>query len=314
MDLDSSFAFQSTTPLMPTTSASTAPKPPLVADSDVLQGLVGEWEGTGLNLIWRPVQLSEGNDRFLEINVTTEKLRFAEIPGAIPNRGLLQGDLSMAGLHYLQQVSDSNLHQGLHVEPGVWLSIPATDDPPVPPSVARLASIPHGTTIVAQGMATSTDEAPNIPSASITPGGPDGSPFFEQDLENTTLFRTSGVGLTGVVQGMLDNPNILLAPSEMKIVRTTEYHVFTSAAAPLIGGGTANTAFLQGLPTSDAPPPATGPNALAAQLESIFWLQTTEGSELPDILQYTQTVTLTFNGIDWPHVSVATLHRKRHLL
>ena len=31
--------------------------------------------------------------------------------------------------------------------------------------------------------------------------------------------------------------------------------------------------------------------------------------ELSHLLQYTQTVLLNFNGLSWPHVSVATLRR-----
>jgi hypothetical protein len=52
---------------------------------------------------------------------------------------------------------------------------------------------------------------------------------------------------------------------------------------------------------------ADGPNAVAARVSSTFWLHTTQGSAQPDLLQYSQPVLLNFNGINWPHVSVATL-------
>jgi hypothetical protein len=225
----------------------------------------------------------------------------------------------MTGVHYLQQVSDANLHQGLHIEPGVWLSIPTTTDPPVPATVARLGSIPHGTTIVAQGTATRTDQAPNIPEASITPfsiGDPNQTVAFSEQtlpLDQEAPFRTSGVGLRGVTLSMLNNPNSFLEPLD-NVVATTTFQVSTLATPPVVGGGTANTAFLQGLPPSSIPPPTPGPNADGAQLVATFWLQTTEGSKEPDVLQYSQTVLLNFNGISWPHVTVATLRKHHRLL
>lgn len=301
MDLTPGWAFQPTTP--PT------PVPPAPApDLGSLQGLAGTWAGSGLNTIWRPNQPAQGSDRFLEINLTSENLEFDVVPGTIPNRGFLQGDLIMTGLRYLQQISDSNLNAGLHLEPGLWLSVPATTDPALPATVARLASIPHGTTIVAQGVASSSNGPPTIPVVSITPfaiGNPTSLVTFpEQTLATPSNFRTSGAGLTGVTQAMLDNPNSVLATEAagLNITTTTTLQVSSDDATPVLGGGTANTAFLQG--GSD------GPNAVAARVTSTFWLQTTQGSGEPDVLQYTQTVLLNFNGLSWPHVTVATLKRQ----
>ncbi|HZT93906.1 MAG TPA: heme-binding protein [Gaiellaceae bacterium] len=310
MQLDPNFAYQ---PTPPTPPAPTPPPPPAPPPSPgpnpelgLLEALIGTWQGTGLNVIWRPDQPASGSDRFLEINLTSENLAFEVIPGDIPNRGLLQPDLTMAGLHYLQQVSDSNLSAGLHLEPGLWLNIPATNDPSLPATIARLATIPHGTSIVAQGLASpATTGPPAIPAASISPfpiGNPSAaSPFSEQTLTNQTNFRTSGQGLTGVTQDMLDNPNSVLtnAASGLTIASTITLQVSTDDTTPILGGGIANTAFLEGGPD--------GPNALAARATSTFWLQTTQDSAQPDLLQYSQTVLLNFNGLSWPHVSVATL-------
>ncbi len=50
-------------------------------------------------------------------------------------------------------------------------------------------------------------------------------------------------------------------------------------------------------------------NANATQMDAIFWIETVkqpDGTETLQ-LQYTQTVILNFLGIDWPHISVATL-------
>ena len=168
--------------------------------------------------------------------MTSEQLDFTPINGPIPNRGLLQPDINMFGLTYLQQISDANLHAGLHIEPGLWVAIPHTTDPNVVPTVARLASIPHGTTIVAQGTATTSAAAPpsRIPASSRSPSASRPEiDFPEQTLTNHTSFRTSGAGLTGVTQAMVNNPNSILqaALAGQHITATTTLHV-TSTDKP----------------------------------------------------------------------------------
>jgi hypothetical protein len=274
-----------------------------------LAGLAGHWRGTGFNVIWRPdhVPGNPGQDRFLELNLTSEQLTFDPIPGAIPNRGLLQDDINMFGLTYLQQISDSNLDAGLHIEPGIWARVPETEDPAEPETVVRMASIPHGTTIVAQGLSRTVNGGPLIQDVSIKPfpiGAP-GNPitFPEQDLGTATQFRTPANGLVNITKTMVDNPNSVLQAAIVgqNITSTIVLNVSTSSA-PVLGGGTANTAFLQGGPD--------GPNAVAAQVSSIFWLETVQGeNENVQQLQYTQTVLLNFNGLSWPHITVATLRK-----
>ncbi len=313
MEISPEFSFIPTTELRPIHTPA-APAPPVApAELGDLGGLVGSWTGVGFNTIWRPNQPGLGSDRFLELNVTAETIEFDLIPGTIPNRGLLQGDLFMAGVHYLQQISDSNVkdpltHQnaGLHLEPGLWLSVPSTSSPLEPGSVARLASIPHGTTIVLQGFMQTTNGPPTIGPVSITPfviGNPAKTINFpEQTLATQSQFRTQGPGLNGVVQTMLDNPNsVLTHAAPAGVTTTTTLIVSSDAATPLLGGGTANTAFLQGGPG--------GPNADAALVDATFWLQTTAGSTEPNVLQYSQRVLLNFNGLSWPHVTVATLKK-----
>jgi len=270
-----------------------------------LAALAGKWTGSGFNVIWRPNHTT-GQDRFLELNVTSETLEFTPIPGTIPNRGLLQSDISMSGLTYLQQISDANLHAGQHIEPGIWVVIPKTTDPDEVPTVARLASIPHGTTILAQGTASTAAGGPRIPNTSIKPFSI-GQPlpefdFPEQTLTNQTSFRTSGAGLTGVTQNMVNNPNGILqaAIAAQHITTTTTLHV-TSTDTPVPGGGTANTAFLKG--------GADGPNANAVSVNATFWLETLQGESAPSQLQYAQTVLLNFNGLSWPHITIGTLRK-----
>ena len=306
MDLTADFAFQPLPPIEPDTAAITpaAAGPPL----GQLANLSGSWSGTGFNTIWRPHH--PGQDHFLELNVTTEELTFSPIAGSIPNRGLLQHDITMHGLSYLQQIQDSNVivngaAAGLHFEPGLWLTVPATTAPKEGATVARLASIPHGTTILAQGTAKTTSGAPSIPKVSITPfsiGSPNQTiPFDESNLSKPSQFRTQPPGLKNVTQAMVNNPNsVLTAHAKPNIASTTTLHVFTKNA-DIVGGGTANTAFLKGKANA---------NADAARMHATFWLQTPQGSNTPNFLQYSQVVLLNFAGLSWPHVTVGNLTRQ----
>jgi len=273
MNLEPNFAYNP--------NPSPPPPAPVPAPADalgLLAGLQGKWVGTGFNAIWRPNVLTSGQDRFLELNSTSEILEFDQIPGEIPNRGLLQPDISMGGLRYLQQISDVNLpasNNGLHIEPGVWLNIPSTTNPAVSASIARLGSIPHGTTILAQGLASLATGAPSIPLINLNPfsiGNPPGtSPFPEQNLATTTAFRTPATQLAGITQAMIDDPNSVLvaALAGHTIVSTVTLHV-SSADLPVEGGGTLNTAFLVG--------GAAGPNANAAVVTATFLARDGKGN------------------------------------
>ncbi|MBV8575752.1 MAG: LysM peptidoglycan-binding domain-containing protein [Acetobacteraceae bacterium] len=286
-----------------------------------LEGLKGTWIGNGFNVIWRPfhgVPPNPNQDHFLELNLTEETLRFEEIPGPIPNRGLLQPDINMFGLWYLQTIADANIKDpngvpaGLHLEPGIWATVPETDHPQEVPTVVRMASIPHGTTILAQGVASPSSEGPLIRDVSITPfeiGNPAKLiPFPESTLSNPSQFRTPREGLVGIDQAIVDNPNVVLkrAIEGITIKNTVVLDVSSDPSTPVLGGGVENTAFLQGSPNE-------GPNAQAADVRATFWIETlaspVEGG--PDFhqLQYTQRVLLNFNTLSWPHITVATLLR-----
>ncbi len=275
--------------------------------------LVGKWKGHGFNQIWRPFHGVQ--DRFLELNETIEQLEFDLIPGDIPNRGLLQADINLHGVRYLQQIQDAHVKgpngkpAGIHIEPGLWLTIPDTTNPQNPRTVARQANIPHGTSIVAQGTELPVlNGAPPFAPASITPftiAPPHTQIHFpEVNLGVPTAFRTPPADIPNVTQAMVNNPNIVLAQgiAGKNIVSTTTLKISTVPLnPPSTGGGTSNIAFLQGA--------AGGPNALAVQVDAIFWIETIKepSGAMKHQLQYTQTVLLNFNGLSWPHVSVATL-------
>jgi len=280
----------------------------------LLGGLRGIWKGTGFNQIWRP--LNGPQDRFLELNETKEVLQFVEIPGDIPNRGLLQADILLHGLTYLQKINDANVKKngkpaGIHIEPGIWVIVPPTTNPLDPQTVARLANIPHGTSLVAQGTATTSNGAPNFLPVSITPfviGQPNNLVPFpaESTLSNPPNFRTEPADIPHVTQAMLDNPNTLLtagiAGKNIKAVTTLRISTIPLVPPPA-GGGTSNIAFLEGT--------GGGPNAQSAEMDAIFWIEEFEDhhGKSKFQLQYSQRVLLNFNNLSWPHVSVATLEK-----
>jgi hypothetical protein len=275
--------------------------------------LRGRWEGRGFNQIWRPFDGLPERDRFLELNETAELLLFSEIEGDIPNRGLLQVDINLHGLTYLQQISDVNVLKngkptGIHIEPGIWIRVPGTTNPQDPETVARLANIPHGTSLVSQGTAKDGPIPLVFPPVDITPfviGQPANLiPFPETDLSIATQFRTSPAEIPHVTQQMVDNPNVVLAAgvAGKTIQSVTQLTISTTDLnPPASGGGTSNIAFLTG---------AGGkPNAQVAQMDATFWISDFVDKEgKPGLqLQYSQRVLLNFNGLSWPHVSVATL-------
>jgi hypothetical protein len=315
MDFEPGFELRPVDPLNSNNFKATAAKPSPLGP---LAPLAGTWKGNGFNTIWRPHQVGlpgepPKQDRFLELNLTAETLTFTPIPGEITNRGLLQPDIQMFGLTYLQQISDTISRTGIHIEPGVWATVPPTSNPAEDATVVRMASIPHGTTINAQGTSLLVNGGPKIDPVSITPfvigDPPKLIQFPESNLSIPTVFRFPQPPQLGEIsQAMVDNPNsaLLTAINGQNITHTTVLIISTTPTAPLVGGGTDNTAFLQG--------GAGGPNAQGAQVTAIFWIETVEPpNQRPFLqLQYTQTVLLNFNGLSWPHVSVATLRQQQH--
>jgi hypothetical protein len=255
-----------------------------------LAKLPGAWVGSGFNLIARP---DKHNDRpfFLELNATTETLEFTPISGPIPNRGSRQDDITFLGLTYLQRISDAVHGGGLHIEPGIWLSVPPTSAPAAPQSLVRLATIPHGNSLLAQGKAFKVPGPPKIEKISSTPIVVDTGQLVS-DLGYLDPYQTA-VLPPGVPEGSVANPNLFLqAGIEGKKIEETEVIVISTKPT----GGVENIPFLV-------------ENADALSMNAVFWIETinTEAGGTLLQLQYTQTVILRFDGIDWPHISVATL-------
>ncbi|HEY4240456.1 MAG TPA: heme-binding protein [Kofleriaceae bacterium] len=334
------------------------PAPPILVPSlGPLAHFTGTWKGRGFNTIFRPnngktpTHLPSGivlGDNVLELNLTEETLSFSSALGSVPNRGSGdQGDAFLNGVPYLQAINDITDPQrvtGIHLEPGIWAIVPTTTDPAERSTVTRMASIPHGTTVNAQGNFFTVAGGPQIDKVDITPssiatGAKIAPPFPSQTAANTDTPRIpQDLTGTGITQAMLDDPNSVLrdAIAGQHITQTTVISIATTPPPPLFDGGTTNIAFLR-------------PNARTVQMSATFWIETVAhtiripvhqpglplhvqpvvrpGQVAPTIelhpppgipvghlitvttfqIQYTQTVVLDFAGLHWPHVSVATL-------
>jgi hypothetical protein len=275
--------------------AAAAAAPPL----GPLAFFVGDFVGNGFNTIFRPdstttptplpnpVPPSTPHDNVLELNLTSETLSFSKSLGSVPNRGTgAQPDAFLNGVPYVQTVNDITIHGesvGIHFEPGLWIHVPATTIPTLGETVARMASIPHGTTIEAQGLVSpATPGAPTIDPVDITPIiNATGAKFrfpsqtatdpntlrIPQDL---SPFITRGT----ITQTMLDNPNSVLSDlvKKQKVLSTTTIFISTAPPPPagLFGGGTDNIAFLLGQANASAP------NAQSTKMTAVFWIETIE--------------------------------------
>jgi hypothetical protein len=243
-----------------------------------------------------------------------------------------------------------------------------------------MASIPHGVTIVAQGISSGRiagSPITHINSLNINPfpingaQNPPSQPLFPSQTATTPNTAripqdlTSYIAAGTITQPILDDPNTVLrnhlagqnVDSFVALVITTDaadaIHTPpipptpSAPTPPGFGGGSGEIAFLLG----DNNNPPRNPNATAFKMTAIFWIETIletivvppwrpghrplviQGKARPGGLptpvfsvkppkeitaptmitvpftqiQYTQTVFLNFNGLTWPHVSVATL-------
>jgi hypothetical protein len=293
--LPSDFIFGEVRPDNRVAALAAAAQPPPLGP---LAAFVGNWVGNGFNTIFRPnnsvtptplpIPVPAG-DNVLELNLTAESLSFSRSLGSVPNRGTTpQGDIFLNGVPYLQTITDITTHGesvGIHVEPGIWIHVPATTVPPLGESITRMASIPHGTTIEAQGTSVTVAGPPTINPVDITPfqtGNPANKvKFASQTASDPKTPRipqdlTSFIAAGTITQAMLDDPNSLLRNhiSKQKIISTNALIISTGAPPPPqllpFGGGVDNIAFLLGQAAANAP------NAQTLQMLAIFWVETIE--------------------------------------
>lgn len=288
-----------------------------------LAELAGDWRGHGFNLIslpdFDPALPSTGPKPFrLKLNATFETLEFTRIGGAVPNRGSEalppavggQLDVNNFGVTYLQKINDAVTINPLHIETGMWLLLPPSTDPAQPNQMlARLSAIPHGDSLMAQGAVIDPVPAPIINPVSSTPTLNPAGPALTRPYLDPFFTTPLPPGLPPewiqgkTAQEIIANPNLLLqgaiadeVNNGQRIIQTEVLEVSTTIADNPTTAGIFNVPFVQ-------------KNANAASLTAIFWIETVQQADGSTFLQlqYTQTVILNFLGIDWPHISVATL-------
>jgi len=292
--------------------------------------LPGVWKnlpnlpGRGWNMIALPFATPTNspfpfNYRLL-MNQYNEELKFTLIDKGVPNRGIgrvdcktVETDQFVVTLDYEQSIQQiaaedspkSDLAGGpglpIHHEPGLWLHMLNEVENGL--DIARLATIPHGDSVLAMGRAMVIDGPPTIPNISGLPIG------VNQDIDNNPyLGPYKAFHGPNKFRGLFDSvtPNDLLreANNGVKIKRTTILDVDTDIPT----GGIVNIPFIV-------------KQANATTMRSTFWIQELEDLDSngkPKLrLQYSQTVMLEFfprnDGqpglIRWPHVSINTLEK-----
>ncbi|KAI1064515.1 hypothetical protein LB506_008041 [Fusarium annulatum] len=377
---------------------------PLPPSLDILERFTGTFKGFGFNTIFRPLSRNpktrtkfpkpptdKSTSNLLQLNLTGETQVFSEVLlKEVPNRGLFdQADIDLIGRPYTQSIVDAMPKDDgtfpdpppvIHFEPGLWMRVPQVEDmPELAASFCRMGSIPHGTTINAQGFeaARTSKGAPDIDPTDITPlvipqlGIPPIKPqktinelekkrFENQDADKDTTrrlpqdlrkFITNGT----ITQQIIDDPNTILrqANEGKDIIENTMFIVSTNAPPGAFGGGTSNIGFNIGSDEgqkADASREKKSGNANAVDVSAQYWVskirteveidpsmrvgQTVSPAsqgprdavpeffidkdvQIPsskksvtvayDQIQYSQMVMLDFNGLKWPHVTVATL-------
>jgi hypothetical protein len=297
--------------------------PHKTTDPEILGALAafkGTFVGSGFNTIFRPstkenrakaaadpklnkedgtLNIAPGtkkDDNILELNLTIEALVFTPRDlGDIPNRGMNeQEDINIQGVPYIQTIWDvTNANtgraddepRGIHFEPGMFLHIPRTTIPPSEPTICRMASVPHGTTINLSGpeaiptngppplekIRTFTTFPPSLPADFFPSLNIDtlGTPRFPPDLH---LFKTNKT----ITQALINDPVELLRTINAKlvnpdktsrIIHTDTFTVGTDSPNENLSGSATSIPFLTGKNPAK-------PNANVPIVKSTFWIET----------------------------------------
>ncbi len=303
-----------------------------------LKMLPGCWQakGTGWNMIALPSAPSRVNFRIL-MNQYSEELNFSSVDDNVPNRGIFAGsdidtDQFLVALDYQQRIDQIAIADfpdsgkagaegmTIHHEPGLWLHM--KNETTAGLDIARLATIPHGNSVLAVGRSAEMEGKPTIPRANGLPIGVsqdlsnENNPYltayrhFENDPFNGKVNPKKVPGFPGffptnmnaILQFALDG----LPP----VAKTTVLHVETDVEK----AGIVNIPFIER-------------QADANEMISTFWIMELEEKDKKGkpklVMQYSQTVMLDFferpdgstnpDGspklIRWPHISIATLEK-----
>ncbi|MGB6161750.1 MAG: heme-binding protein [Pseudonocardiaceae bacterium] len=293
-------------------------------DLGPLKDLPGKWEskGHGWNMIALPFARTRPDalDYRLLLNQYDETLNFTLVDKGVPNRGVdnthnQQTDQFVVTLDYEQVIhqvavtdrppSDVAGAPGLaiHHEPGLFLNMVNLTTGGI--AVARLASIPHGSSALALGTNSEVDGVAQIPPVNGLPIG------VNQDLANPylepyqhfhanpfvgTVTAPDFPGFDPVAPHLL----LTLANQGVNVQASTVLEMDTTTES----GGINNIPFIK-------------KQADAAAMKSTFWIQKLGGDSPTFRLQYLQIVNLEFfprgdglpGRIIWPHVSINTLDK-----
>ena len=293
-------------------------------DLGPLRLLPGEWtnvpnlQGRGWNMIALPFATNPSPlDYRLLVNQYNETLSFKFVDKAVPNRGISRSKTTVQTYQFvvtldyeqtINQVASADFPasefagspgDGIHHEPGLWLHM--INETTNELDIARLATIPHGDSVLALGRSDEVSGPPVIPDINGLPIG------TSQDLEHPYLAPYKEFH-ENLFQNLFDpvRPNDLLkrANEGVEIVKTTVLPVDTAVES----GGIVNIPFVV-------------KQANAAEMKSTFWIQELAEKDFlgnPKLrLQYSQIVLLDFfprrDGfpglIRWPHVSINTLEK-----
>ena len=313
-------------------SRSMEPAVPNDDDLGPLKLLPGHWHGaqTGWNMIALPHATPPppaGFNYRVLMNQYTEDLVFRVVDKAVPNRGIRFGnptvdtDQFLIALDYEQTIAQVAAEDSpdsgkaapdgtvIHHEPGLWVHMlnERTNDL----DIARLATVPHGDSVLGLGRSVVT-EAAEIPELNGLPFGGErcdhSSPYlapYKHFIDNP-FFGTVPQSLPNFPGFHPLDLNAILrfANQDVEIERTTVLEVDTD----LQTGGIVNIPFIV-------------KQANAASMRSTFWIhELRRANGDPGLrLQYSQTVMLDFfrprpdgmpGRLRWPHVSIATLDKQ----
>lgn len=269
--------------------------------AQLMTDLRGRWVGEGINTLWVPSRADSNpvtpppmynpdpsgppkpQPRFVASR-TTETLVISEPLGDVPNKGA-EDEINESASAYSDHVYDEN-GKLVHAETGFWLGTPVTSSA-TGTAVGKLAAIPHGTTVLAQGpLPSRADGTGQITAPAAEPATP----------------ATLPTGMTAP-SGPLDPVYIanvaLYIQRRFEADRTGLLWQFELSSG---GADVANISFLKA-------------NAPVTSVRSTYWIGNlgirtdTAGAQEAAVLAYVQVATINFDGIDWPHVSVGYLLR-----
>ncbi|MEU4666781.1 hypothetical protein AB0F91_02150 [Amycolatopsis sp. NPDC023774] len=136
-------------------------------------------------------------------------------------------------MHYTQQIADAATGGALHFETGMWLDVPATTAPAAPETVTRLATIPHGDALLAQGEPLTVQGGPRIDPVASTPiRTSTGKPVTDEKY--LAPFKHTALPVGNPAEAVV-NPNVVLTDA-IKGQKITETIVLPLSTTEAIGG------------------------------------------------------------------------------